>query len=396
MEPVRKGRILAITSLAHFANDGTFLIFPLLIVYYHSIFNVSLVFLGILSIIYTLLSGLLSPFIGDFADKHDLDAKLMSLGIFLEAISFMLFGISFISKDLVYFLTVLASIILGIGQAFYHPIGGAMISRSFKEQAGRALGINGSMGSIGRSVMPSIVTLFIVILGEVTGLITLSVYMIAVTLIIFFGLSFYKKDVKEGIRSKKEKLDRVFYKFLIILGIIVFIRSMFITGTTTFTGQFIYDVYLSKTLSGIFLTIGFIGSVFGQPAFGYLTEKKGGRFTFALTSVLSILFFLGFLIFSKNLILASLLYTLFTFAAYSSFPVLLGYVSQTFPKNFYTVANSYVWGIGVTVGGAAGNAMITALLGIKLGILTSFYIMLGLSIISAVLIPLIPKGKIGK
>ncbi|ARM76670.1 MFS transporter [Acidianus manzaensis] len=395
MEPVRKGRILGITSLAHFANDGTFLIFPLLIVYYHSIYNISLVFLGSLSIIYTLLSGLLSPFIGDFADKHDLDSKLMSLGIFLEAISFLLFGLSFLSSSLVYYLTIIASISLGVGQAFYHPIGGAMISRSFKSQAGRALGINGSMGSIGRSIMPSIVTLFIVILGEVTGLITLSIYMIAVTLIIFFGLSFYKKDPQEGVRNKKEKLDKAFYKFLLILGIIVFIRSMFITGTTTFTGQFIYDVYLSKTLSGIFLTVGFIGSVFGQPAFGYLTEKKGGRFTFALTSVLSIIFFLGFLLFDKSLILASLFYTLFTFAAFSSFPVLLGYVSQTFPRSFFTVANSYIWGIGVTVGGAAGNAMITALVGLNFSLLISFYIMLGLAIVSAILIPLIPRGKIG-
>lgn len=394
MEPIRKGRILGITSLAHFANDGTSLIFPLLIVYYHSLFNVGLVFLGILSIIYTLFSGLLSPFIGDFADKHDLDRELISFGIFLEAISFLLFGISFGFPSVIYLLTVIASVLLGVGEAFYHPIGGAILSRSFKERAGRALGINGSMGSIGRAIMPSIVTLFIVLLGEVTGLITLSVYMLAVSLVIFFGLSFYKKGIKSDIRSEKEKLDRKLYKFLIILGILVFIRSMFSTGVTTFTGQFIYDIYSSRTLSGIFLTAGFLGSVFGQSVFGFLTEKKGGRYSFTLTSILSIVFFVLFLLFDTSLILSAVFYTLFTFAAFTAFPVLLGYVSQTFPKSFYTVANSYVWGIGVTIGGAVGNAMITALIGIHYDLLLSFYIMVGLAVISTLLIPLIPKGKV--
>jgi len=395
MEPTKNLRILSITSLAHFMNDGTFLVFPLLIVYYTTIYHVSVVFLGTLAIIYTLLSGLLSPFFGDFADKHDKDAVLMALGIFLEALSFLFFALSFSIPSLIYVLASLAAVILGIGQAFYHPIGGAILSRVFGKSAGRALGINGSMGSIGRSVMPSIVTFLILVFAEVTGLLLVSAYMIVASLLIFFGLRFYKRGSKEEIRKSKEKLESQFYRFLFILGSIVFIRSMFITGTTTFLGDFIYDIYLSKTLAGIFLTVGFIGSVFGQPVFGWITERKGGRYAFVLSSIISIIFFLLFLIFSNNLIVSSLFYTLFTFASFSSFPVLLGYVGQTFPKSFFTVANSYIWGMGVTVGGAAGTAVITLLLGMHFSILTSFYIMFGLAIISALLMPLIPK-KISK
>jgi FSR family fosmidomycin resistance protein-like MFS transporter len=391
MEPTKNLRILSITSLAHFMNDGTFLIFPLLIVYYTTIYHVSVVFLGTLAIIYTVLSGLLSPFFGDFADKHDKDAELMALGIFLEAASLAFFALSFSFPSLIYVLSSLAAVILGIGQAFYHPIGGAILSRIFGKKAGRALGINGAMGSIGRSVMPSIVTLLILVFAEVTGLFLVSAYMIAASLLILFGLRFYRRGSEEEVRKSKEKLESRFYKFLLILGSIVFIRSMFITGTTTFLGDFIYDIYLSKTLSGIFLTVGFIGSVFGQPVFGWITEKKGGRYAFVLSSIIAIVFFLLFLIFSHNLIISSLFYTLYTFAAFSSFPVLLGYIGQTFPKNFFTVANSYIWGVGVTVGGAAGTAVITILVGMHFSILTSFYVMFGLAIFSAVLMPLIPK-----
>ncbi|BDC17177.1 MFS transporter [Acidianus sp. HS-5] len=388
MDVGKKIRILVITSLAHFNNDGTFLIFPLLIVYYSTVDKISLVILGAISIIYTLLSGLLSPLIGDFADKHNIDSALMSIGILLEGTAIALFGISFLFPSIA--LVALGSTILGIGQAFYHPIGGAVLSRTFGKESGRALGINGSLGSLGRSLMPSIVTFLILGFGELTGLLTVSAYMLISSAVIFVGLKFYRRESIE-IRRSKEKLESAFYKFLIILGSIVFIRSMFITGTTTFVGDFVYDVYYSKELAGVFLTIGFLGSVLGQPAFGWLTEKKGGRYAFVISSILSILAFIGFLAFSQNLVASLSFYTIFTFAAFSSFPVLLGYVSQTFPKSFYTVANSYIWGIGVTVGGAAGNALITVLLGLKFSILSSFYIMLGLAIFSAILMPLIPK-----
>lgn len=380
-------RALAITSLAHFMNDGTFLIFPLLIVYYSTQDHVSLVFLGALSIVYTLLSGLLSPLIGDFADKHDLDIPLMSLGIFMEGVAIFLFALGFFTPLLI----VIGTVLLGIGQAFYHPIGGAILSRVFGRSSGRALGINGAFGSIGRALMPSIITFLIIAIGEIGGLISLTVVFVLATMVIYLGLRQYKKRSLEEIRKRAEKLDRVLYKFLIILGVLVFIRSMFITGTTTFTGEFIYYIYHSKTLAGIFLTVGFLGSVLGQPVFGWVTEKKGGRFAFLITSILSVLSFLGFLLLSDNLLASVLMYSVFTFAAFSAFPVLLGYVSQTFPKSFYTVANSYIWGIGVTVGGAAGNALITTLLGFNFSLISTFYVALVLAVLSTVLIPLIPS-----
>ncbi|MEM3847911.1 MAG: MFS transporter, partial [Metallosphaera sp.] len=137
-------RVLTFTSLAHFSNDGVFLIFPLLIVYYSTEKHVSVVFLGILSIVYTLLSGLLSPFIGDKADKMDRDSELISLGILLEGVSMALFALSFVTLTIP--ALTLGALLLGIGQAFYHPLGGAVLSRTFGKSSGRALGVNGSLG----------------------------------------------------------------------------------------------------------------------------------------------------------------------------------------------------------------------------------------------------------
>ncbi|MCG3108994.1 hypothetical protein L3N51_01284 [Metallosphaera sp. J1] len=385
-------RALVFTSLAHFSNDGVFLVFPLLIVYYTTEEKMSVVFLGALAIVYTLLSGLLSPLIGDIADKRDSDAEFIALGIFLEALASGLFALSFLEKGLAIPLIALGAILLGSGQAFYHPLGGAILARIFGKSSGRALGINGAMGSLGRAVMPSVISFLILGLGEVLGLGVFTFYMVLVTLAIYVGLMGVRRGSVNLVRKSTEKLDRKFYKFLIVLGALVFMRSMFISGTTTFLGEFVYQVYLSKEFTGIFLTVGFLGSVFGQPVFGWLTERLGGRATFALSSVLSLVFFGIFLVYPRNLYLSLFSYTLFTFAAFTAFPILLGYVGQVFPKNFFTVANSYVWGVGNTVGGAAGTALVTALLGMNYDLTFSFLVLFGIAVVSTVLTPLIPKS----
>nr|WP_256202743.1 MFS transporter [Sulfuracidifex tepidarius] len=130
--------------------------------------------------------------------------------------------------------------------------------------------------------------------------------------------------------------------------------------------------------------------MFGQPFFGFLTEKRGGKFSFILSSVMSLIFFVIFL-YLKQFYISAIIYTFFTFSAFSSFPVLLGYVSQVFPKTFVTVANSYVWGIGVTVGGALGNAVVTAFLAYNIPLSTSFIVLMVLAFLSLVMTPLLPK-----
>jgi len=387
----KNARVLAYTSLAHFANDGVFLIYPLLIVYYSVEEKISLVFLGSLAIIYTVLSGILSPFIGDFADKSDRDPELLAGGIGLEALAIVFFSLAFLDRTLAAPLITVGVVLLGSGQAFYHPLGGAMLSRTFGRGAGRALGLNGAMGSVGRSVMPSVISLLLLYLGDVLGLTTFFAYMAVVSVLIYFGVKDLRRGGQQQVRKTTEKLERGFYKFLLILGALVFLRSMFITGTATFLGEFEYQIYLSKTLAGIFLTVGFAGSIVGQPVFGWLTERLGGRTSFALSSVMSVLFFALFLLSVRNLYLSATAYTLFTFAAYTGFPVLLGYVSQVFPKSFFTVANSYIWGVGNTIGGAAGTALVTALLGLHFTILEAFYLLFALALVSTVLTPLIPK-----
>ncbi len=390
-------RILIFTSIGHFLNDGTLLLFSLLMVYYSEFYHVNLTFLGLMAVIYGIISGVFSPVISKFVDKHDIDVLLMTLGLLLIGISIFFFGLAFFLTSYIYIVISIAAILLGLAQSFYHPIGSSILAYTFGKNSPTALGINGALGSMGRSFTPMIVTALILAFGESTGMFWTAAYMIVGALVVYFGLSNFKRESYEtktqdqdSQKAKKEKLDPRYVKFLFILGTIVFIRAMFMSGTTTFLGEYVYKIYDSKTLVGVFLTVAFLGAIIGQPFFGYLTTKKGGRFTVFLTTIASTVVFILFLLWN-NFAFSVSMYLIETFFAMSGFPVLLGYVTQVFPPKYTATASSYIWGLSNIIGGAAGVGVITLLLGVGINIYLSFWIMLIFGVVSALMLPLIPK-----
>ncbi|MEM3265798.1 MAG: MFS transporter, partial [Thermoplasmata archaeon] len=67
-----------------------------------------------------LLSGFVSPLVSKYADNHDIDALLMAIGIAMEGISAALFALAFVFTSQVYEIILIAVVILGIAQSFYH------------------------------------------------------------------------------------------------------------------------------------------------------------------------------------------------------------------------------------------------------------------------------------
>ncbi|EQD33355.1 major facilitator superfamily MFS_1, partial [mine drainage metagenome] len=310
-------RIFTATAIGHFANDGTFLLFPLFIVYYMKVPGVSLSILGTMAILYQLLSALVSPKIGKYADRYGKIGRLMSLGIALEATSILIFGIAFIlHSSYIYIVIAAGAVLLGLGQAFYHPIGGALLTMAFKNKAPKYMGINGSMGSIGRTLMPAVVTAFVAVLGMSVGVSLFSLIFFGLAAAIFISLNIGKpyrmlavQSPNHAIRkersSKATRLGASVYKLTASL----FFKSAFLTGTVTFIGAYMYLVYsASAAIVGIFLSVTFLPAILGQYAFGILTERYGNRSMFSLTTILMVLFFLLFLL-SNNIYVASLLYS---------------------------------------------------------------------------------------
>lgn len=398
-----KLRSLVFTSVAHFSNDGNFLMFPVLITYYTEVPGVNIAILGAMAIIYNGISGLLSAPIGILADRLDSDSALMATGIAVNGLAVLIFAVSFLYTQYIYSLIVIGVILLGTGQSFYHPLGATVLSHTFsKRDAPAAMGMNGSLGSAGRALMPSIIVGLVGFLGLTVGLSVISAMTFTFSFAIYLGLMFFKrrnyvKPAKKGEKRSEEEevLPFSFYtKFLLILASIVFVRSMFLLGTTTFIGDYLDEAFGSKSLMGIVLTLSFLTAIVGQPLFGLITTRKGGKFTIFFSTVFSGVFFLLFLLSGTNILEDTLTYAVFAFMSFSGFPVLLGYVRQVVPNKYSTTSNALVWGVGQTVGGATGIALFTILLDLNLvDTISGMWVMIIFAMISIAMMPMLPSRK---
>ncbi len=392
-------RALAFTSLGHFSNDFTTLLFSVLIIYYNKDFGLSLALLGVVAIAYNTISGFLSTPVGRFADRTRMYRGLMAVGIAVLGVSMILFAISFVSGTFIIPAMLTAAILLGIGEAFYHPLGASVINIVYSDNSASALGVNGSFGSIGRALLPIVLIPLILKIGEFYALLILGAYAILAGMVIFLGLGFLKagetrrKDTAIKAVSNRKAFRR-YRPMLVILVAMVFVKAMFLVGTTTYISEYLLTQTHSEIMVSYVLTLSFVAAIVGQPIFGKLTDMYGGKATISITTAFSALLFLLFMLSGSDLVLIVVFYAIFIFLSFTGFPVLLGYVNQVVPKDITTTAHGMVWGIGNTVGGAAGIAVMSLLLYLGVSLTHTMWVMLAFGIASICFIPFIPgEGK---
>ncbi len=380
-----KTKILIATSLGHFVNDGFLVLFPLLIVYYIRM-GVNSALLGVLAAAISLLSGLLSTPIGSLADRRGNYGGLMVVGLSLLVASSALYSLTFALPQLALPLIAASSALLGFGLAFYHQLGAAMLQVEFGGDAPKALGINGSLGSLGRALFPSILVFLIVSLGPSLGLLSVALYNAAIVLAILAMLRGTRFGPRAAQAQAKPGASRgVRASAVMPLIALVFIRSIFFTGVLTYVPTYLVDTYHSDVLMGAVLTISYATAIIGQPLFGRLTSRYGGLSMVALTTVVPTIAFVAFLS-VPNEILSLALFAAYSFFAMSGFPVLLGYVGQIVGREDLSRANALVWGLGNMVGGSIG-ALIGGPLLSAVGAAYLMWIYAAFGVVSIIFIP---------
>jgi len=405
-----KAKALVFTSLGHYLND-TFLILLSILIVYYLLAGISAIFLAVMSAIYGIISGLLSTPVGSIADRRGNYAELMLLGFILIGAANLSFALSFMSYN-VYFIA-LGSVLLGSGAAFYHPLGGSILQIKYGgKNAPKALGLNGSMGSLGRAIAPTLLVLIIAFFGEEIGLTLTAAFVFALAGIIYAGLKDMRvnpglkdmrvnpglKDmrVNPGMGRQQEKASsplRPYFYLLLPIAIMVFVRSMFITGVMMYVPTFMTDLYRSKTVMGLVLTVSYSMAIVSQPYFGGLTSRMGGKSVLIITTVGAAASFMIFLLI-RSFYAQVALFAAYSFFAFTGFPNLIGYVGQLVDRGALTRANGVIWGMGNTVGGAIGVLIGGSLIS-AIGLPGVMWVFAIFAAASVALLPLLPKRKAG-
>jgi len=408
-------RSLIFTSFGHFSNDSVFLVYPLLITYYVLVPGLNLVLLGTLAIVYQLIYGALSTPIGVLTDRTGNEGMMIAIGIAILGLGMGSFGASFAFAGYRLPFIVIGVLLLGTGTAFYHPIGASILKNTYKKKAASMMGINGGMGSLGRSLMPIILVFLITVLGAALALGIVALELLIAAVILYVGLIPFNRSLRTNVhisyRSRiklrdsmaakhaKKKSVSIFKsgyaKILLPLVAVIFVRAMFLAGTTTFVPEYLKTLLHSEVLVGTILGGSFFFAIFGQLIFGYITTRKGGRFAIVLTTLISAVAFAFFLYAGSNIYLIAIAYPIFVFAMFNGFSVILGYVNQLVPDKVANSSNAFTWGIGQIFGSAAGIGVMTLMLD-YINVVNAMWYMLSLIILAVIMLPILymKHGKI--
>ena len=385
-------RALVAAVLAHFTNDGASMMFTVLIVYYLSL-PISLAYLGGAAAASNLVSGLVAERIGSWADNSGRRGMFMAAGISLTGMATLIFAASFYSSRSAATILLPGVMILGIGLAFYHPLGGSIIAfASEGKSLPRQMGINGSFGSVGRAFFPVLIVSIVGVFGAPAGLFALGAGVLAAGGVIFWlsrGIDTHMVGERR-MRPVTRRSLKPFRKFVFTLTAVFFVDAAFASGITTYIPSYYEQVYGSAGTAGLITSIILLAPILGQPVQGYLASRLGSRRVLQITVTSSVVFVALFLS-SQNVVLEVLSLAVFAFFFYTGFPVILGYASLMTPRESITRVNAIVWGFGSTIGTALGSAL-GGTLGEAYGFHTSFTICWGLGLVAVALLPLVP-GK---
>lgn len=404
-----KWRVLALTSLGHFTNDGMVFFVPLIVALLAVAYSVSTLLTTAALVLFYASAALAANIFGPFIDMKGLHVKGMFLGILTISIGLLLFSVA-LDGILVPLLLLASAMVTGIGASLYHPTGSSILQTYFRGDGhlGRYLGVNGSAGSLGRALYPSLFALVgIALASDVHSVEFFGALGVAFAVLIFYGMRNYasegspKSDVGQrdsdppgdGVSSRRRGITAG----VALLAVIRFIRSFAFSGIIAWLPEYlIFERGTGTTSVAAILTLMFSGGIFGQLFFGKLVEDYDKRYLLAGSTAVSALLLLLYFTTSGPLSLVALAF--FGFVNFSGFPVVMSMISDYAPKGSTTSSNAFVWNLGGGSGQAIGPLLVGLMIaGAYSNLLFAFEVSLVAAFVSALMALKLPKpGRVSK
>ena len=262
-----------------------------------------------------LLMNIPSGFLADrFSTKHLLFASMV-----IEGVSALI-----ISQTNSFWALVVGATFMRIASPIYHITGLSQLSKLAKpERISRTLGFHNAFGCIGSAAGLSTLTFFLSTTGWRWTYLFWSFPIVAWGFILLFSSSLKTRQIRArsvSSASMSSRLFKILSPVLLIFLIVIAVREVGGTGSSTFMTTYFVDVReLSETTASLVFALGPVIGIFGSLSGGYFAEKLGARKALGwiiLCSAISLLT-LSFVSQLYLLALVYVVYTLFSYAVWS-------------------------------------------------------------------------------
>ena len=340
----RQPKVLVAFVAAHVVNDFTATSLPAFLPAIEDEFGLTYFELGILWLAFALLSGLVQPFAGNFADRSGRRRATLVFGFISTAVGFALIGAS-----PVYPLVIVSSLFCGLGGSTYHPQATAFLVRSYPRERGRTLGLHGWGGSIGHFLAPAVVALSVTAFGWRWAIALLAVP----SLVAAFGL---RSTLVESEPNPGATLRGAASRDLLLMALTFGLIGMVLRGFLSFLPTYLVEDGWTLTEAGVVTTIILVVGMFAQPMGGSVFDRVGGRRVFLAASLGASASIALFAVSDGTLALVAVASV--SFFVFSLFPVALAMASEIAGAERTGAAAGIVFGIS-----GLSSAVIPAIVG---------------------------------
>lgn len=371
-------KILIIMGLTHLLNDSIQAVVPAMFPILEKSMGLTFTQLGVIAFALNIVASVMQPLVGMVTDKKPMP---FALPIGLTSTFFGVLGLAFASN---FILIIISVLFIGLGSAIFHPEGSRVAYMAAGTRRGLAQSIYQVGGNSGQALAPLITALILVPLGQRGAAWFSFVAALAVFLLVY--IAFWYRDrlplhtaipKNRAEQTNKTSISKQVKQALLLVLILIFARSWYISGMTNFytfyaINEYTFTIKQAQMFLFAFLLSGALGTFFGGPLADYFGKKNVIFFSMIGAVPLTVL------LPHVPPIWAFIMLLLAGFILMSSFSVTVVYAQELVPGKIGTMA-------GLTVGLAFGMG---ALGSVVLGYIADL-IGLSLTIILTGLLPLI-------
>lgn len=271
--------ILIICGISHFLNDMIQSIIPSIYPILKEKFQFSFAQIGLITLVFQMISSILQPFTGLYADKHPRPYAL-SVGM-----CFTLVGLLALAFANHYILILLAVSVVGLGSSIFHPTASRVTQMASGGRKSFAQSIFQVGGNGGSALGPLLAALIILPFGQHAIAWFALAALLAALIMVRLG-AWYKARIQYVVKHPQKPVGlnthisrRAKYGALALLILLVFSKYFYTSCITSYFTFFLIDKFgVSVKASQLFLFVFLAAFAIGTVAGGMLGDKFGRKY----------------------------------------------------------------------------------------------------------------------
>jgi MFS transporter, FSR family, fosmidomycin resistance protein len=342
-------RVLAAVSFCHLLNDMVQSLLPSIYPILKSSFHLNFSHLGYLTLTYQIVASLLQPFVGQFTDKRPV-AYALSIGM-----GFTLVGLVLLAFAPTFGWLLVASSLVGIGSAIFHPESSRIARMASGGKHGFAQSFFQVGGNSGSAIGPLLAALIVLPQGQ-RGMIWFTLPALLGIFVLMRVGRWYK--VRQSAASSAKQVKRVRHHALsraqvggaiAVLIALIFSKYFYLASLSSYyTFYLIQRFHVSVRQSQIMLFL-FLGAVAAGTLIGGSAGDRYGRKLVIWISILGVLPFTLVLPYA-SLFWTGVLSVIIGFVIASAFSAILVYAQDLLPGRVGMISGLF-FGVAFGMGG---------------------------------------------